>query len=476
MATPTIPTGLFAWKKNEGDVGLNWTNVAGATSYEARFSADGLTWASAGTCVGDARYIRHNPAPSPLTKLTYQLRAVNADGASDWSAGVIVKNGDGTPLVEAAPTVDVTTYAKVAKEGETRDLGTTPQDVAYGAAGKFATKTGVTGHIAFTNAVFGDPCPGVVKAGYAKPTVPAKPAPPIFPMKHGAIADGSDPVKLGVLFKDVGWVRNRIWWTVNATTGAGNEDALKGFQAQRDNGISVDIVFTPTEGAASAVKPDLAIAQIQRSYPKGSDIEIVNEGNWGGYFPGGLQPAIDYADYVMERLGDDYNCSPPSVTGYFSSWPDWYKTLVIARGKCKKAKKLDFHVYSNKSLSIDYAVDPVGSQRQIDAYVADTEYALKQAKVVQQLMFDYTGRWLPIDITEFGWVCSDATDVVLSPLIYGLFKKYNVSSAFFIATCSYKNGVPKLPHSTYGWVADFVKNTRRQPRLDARRQSVALAK
>jgi len=41
-------------------------------------------------------------------------------------------------------------------------------DVAYGANGSFAYKTGVTGAVSFNNATFGDPISGVVKAGYYK--------------------------------------------------------------------------------------------------------------------------------------------------------------------------------------------------------------------------------------------------------------------------------------------------------------------
>ena len=41
-------------------------------------------------------------------------------------------------------------------------------DVAYGASGAFAYKTGVSGAITFNNATFGDPISGVVKAGYYK--------------------------------------------------------------------------------------------------------------------------------------------------------------------------------------------------------------------------------------------------------------------------------------------------------------------
>ena len=41
-------------------------------------------------------------------------------------------------------------------------------DVAFGANGSFFYKTGITGAITFNNATFGDPIPGIVKAGYYK--------------------------------------------------------------------------------------------------------------------------------------------------------------------------------------------------------------------------------------------------------------------------------------------------------------------
>jgi hypothetical protein len=39
-------------------------------------------------------------------------------------------------------------------------------DIAYGANGKFVYRKGVEGSVKFDNATFGDPIPGVVKAGY----------------------------------------------------------------------------------------------------------------------------------------------------------------------------------------------------------------------------------------------------------------------------------------------------------------------
>lgn len=50
---------------------------------------------------------------------------------------------------------------------------TSKVDVAYGANGNFYYKSGVTGTINFNNATFGDPIPGVVKAGYYRPATGA---------------------------------------------------------------------------------------------------------------------------------------------------------------------------------------------------------------------------------------------------------------------------------------------------------------
>ncbi|NOQ71411.1 MAG: hypothetical protein GQ574_05395 [Crocinitomix sp.] len=56
-------------------------------------------------------------------------------------------------------------FKKVAKEGSTYKI-TGRADVAYGANGKYIIKRNVTGNVQFTNSTFGDPTPGVVKAGY----------------------------------------------------------------------------------------------------------------------------------------------------------------------------------------------------------------------------------------------------------------------------------------------------------------------
>lgn len=58
-------------------------------------------------------------------------------------------------------------WIKCVDEGGVCQL-TGNNDVAYGARGKFAYKINVNGSITFNNATFGDPIPGVVKAGYYK--------------------------------------------------------------------------------------------------------------------------------------------------------------------------------------------------------------------------------------------------------------------------------------------------------------------
>ncbi len=68
-------------------------------------------------------------------------------------------------------------YLKCAEEGESVALSG-PSDVAYGANGKFEYLSNQTGTIHFNNATFGDPLPGVTKAGYrktdARPGIPAR--------------------------------------------------------------------------------------------------------------------------------------------------------------------------------------------------------------------------------------------------------------------------------------------------------------
>lgn len=75
-----------------------------------------------------------------------------------------------TPTPTPAPTpVGPAGYTYCAPENGSFTLPGTC-DVAYGANGSFSNLYGKTGTITFNNATFGDPIPGVVKAGFYKPS------------------------------------------------------------------------------------------------------------------------------------------------------------------------------------------------------------------------------------------------------------------------------------------------------------------
>jgi hypothetical protein len=84
--------------------------------------------------------------------------------------------GSGGALLSASGSGGPGGYTKCADEGESLALDGA-SDVAYGANGKFQYLSGQTGTITFDNTTFGDPLPGVRKAGYrksdARPGMPA---------------------------------------------------------------------------------------------------------------------------------------------------------------------------------------------------------------------------------------------------------------------------------------------------------------
>ncbi|MFT5820739.1 MAG: hypothetical protein ACI8ZM_001986 [Crocinitomix sp.] len=98
------------------------------------------------------------------------VAAYGANGSFFYKVGVFGKvNFNNHYFGDPAPGVQKKGYykpfKKVAKEGSAYKI-TGRADVAYGANGKYVIKRNVTGQIEFTNSTFGDPAPGVVKAGY----------------------------------------------------------------------------------------------------------------------------------------------------------------------------------------------------------------------------------------------------------------------------------------------------------------------
>jgi hypothetical protein len=97
------------------------------------------------------------------------------------------------------PSGNMTSWSLVASENQSY-TGTGTYNVAYGANGKYAYKSGVTGTIVFNNTTFGDPILGVPKSGYLISTVSLDPTIPITrpfikinPNGKFHVASGSSP-------------------------------------------------------------------------------------------------------------------------------------------------------------------------------------------------------------------------------------------------------------------------------------------
>jgi spore coat protein U-like protein len=105
--------------------------------------------------------------------------AFGADGKFHYQYGVAAAVSCGNPVfgdpdvgtVKACyikPDIGPPGYSFCVTENQTCSLSG-PSDVAFGADGKFHYKYGVTGSIACSDSVFGDPDYGVVKACYVRP-------------------------------------------------------------------------------------------------------------------------------------------------------------------------------------------------------------------------------------------------------------------------------------------------------------------
>ena len=87
--------------------------------------------------------------------------------------GAVASDADVTP----PPIDDISSYSQCAGEYQSFALPGTC-DVAYGANGLYVFKTGQSGTILFSNGSFGDPAPGVAKAGYYRTAVVYPPSDP----------------------------------------------------------------------------------------------------------------------------------------------------------------------------------------------------------------------------------------------------------------------------------------------------------
>jgi len=130
----TTPTG-YTWCANEND---SYTfNQTVDTAYGANGSYNYRTGVSGTITFNNATF--GDPAYGVAKAGYYKVVATTGPAGYTWCAG---ENGSYTFNQSV--------------------------DVAYGANGAFAYKGGVSGNITFNNATFGDPIPGIVKAGYYK--------------------------------------------------------------------------------------------------------------------------------------------------------------------------------------------------------------------------------------------------------------------------------------------------------------------
>lgn len=137
ITSPANTTAVVGMPKSIGTI--TEVRVNGAVVWNGSYvgGVSGITWNGE-----DSDFIKLNVTPGT------------------WSFAASAHSGNPTPVGPDG-------YTFCANENQSYTFSQTV-DVAYGANGKFAYKTGVTGTITFNNATFGDPIVGVPKKGYYK--------------------------------------------------------------------------------------------------------------------------------------------------------------------------------------------------------------------------------------------------------------------------------------------------------------------
>ena len=95
----------MVWKSGT----LEWNAVENTTSYEIQHSTDGVTWTNI-SVTGTSITIDDLAA---VTEYQFQVRAVNADGKSDWSASVFVTTDTAPKVIVPAKGATTLTWDPV---------------------------------------------------------------------------------------------------------------------------------------------------------------------------------------------------------------------------------------------------------------------------------------------------------------------------------------------------------------------------
>ena len=103
-SVPDVPTGLAAAHSGTSNIQITWNAVSGATQYEAQYIRSGISWTALAASPTTATSILAKGFSWNYDYVDFRVRAVNAEGASEWATIRLYK---ANPSAPAAPTVTV---------------------------------------------------------------------------------------------------------------------------------------------------------------------------------------------------------------------------------------------------------------------------------------------------------------------------------------------------------------------------------
>jgi len=173
---------------------LAWLQYNANTAFRIRSTGDNLSWCSwefptpSGTlddwsCLASVVALQDVPPSFPYTYITAENGTENFTTPVDVAFGAngndffqYARSGNitfntasfGDPDFDVAKSGYYNAFTNCAAENASYSF-TVPVEAAYGAGSNYVFTNGISGTVTFNNATFGDPDPGVVKAGYYLP-------------------------------------------------------------------------------------------------------------------------------------------------------------------------------------------------------------------------------------------------------------------------------------------------------------------
>lgn len=262
---------------------------------------------------------------------------------------------------------------------------------------------------------------------------PDRPAtqPTAFAGVHLAI---SDTTITDAQITAIGFDGLRIW----ATYGAGGvipKAAIDRANGLVSRGLHATLVVTPTVGASSVIDPTPTIDYLIAYGNRAIRINLVNEANWGGYWPGNDWRSAFRSMHVhaLRLKAAGFSVGSPSFTGWVSDWPGYFDELAAA-GLLEPYAAIVIHPYGKDRAEVLNALrtgrriaDKFGKQLDADEYGLKRDTPLATALTV-----------LPGVIADVRAICD--------------------RSAYFIVS---KTG--KEPHDSFVWCYDPKTGEIRKP-------------